>query len=366
MTIQSVNEMWSRRSGTWSSDENAKKTLDYAGAYQVVHDPGEDLNAILFADGLPRPGEPRAGTDFVFCRTVGPVQAVGPIMSVVPVTWSGDTGPSGPSDNPLNARPIIRRYNAKTMEPVDVDGWGQPLTNTVGDPVKGLTKPVSDFVLTVQRNFANVDTYTLAQYLDSVSSDTFDGWPPGTSRLDAYTAEEKFDNNVGYYQVDATIYRRIPYQTSPARAWWHRYVNEGLYCRNGVNITFTGGGAPAGAEAKGYAVTNNAGAVISVVVTDNGRGYTSAPSVVFSSDSGSGAAATAVLDEDFVDYVNLTNGGTGYKGVCVRAIDDRKEPVTSPVLLAANGTRLPDSSNAVWIERPAQSNVLPYNFLGLL
>jgi hypothetical protein len=59
------------------------------------------------------------------------------------------------------------------------------------------------------------------------------------------------------------------------------------------------------------------GQVVSVNLISNGSGYTSAPTVTFTSSSGVGAAATAVLgtgtDSDKVVSVTITNGGDGYK-----------------------------------------------------
>jgi hypothetical protein len=59
------------------------------------------------------------------------------------------------------------------------------------------------------------------------------------------------------------------------------------------------------------------GQVVSVNLISNGSGYTSVPTVTFTSSSGVGAAATAVLgtgtDSDKVISVTITNGGDGYK-----------------------------------------------------
>jgi hypothetical protein len=59
------------------------------------------------------------------------------------------------------------------------------------------------------------------------------------------------------------------------------------------------------------------GVVTDITVTANGSGYTSAPTVVFSSSSGINAAATAVLGSGTtagkVVSVNITNPGTGYQ-----------------------------------------------------
>ena len=59
------------------------------------------------------------------------------------------------------------------------------------------------------------------------------------------------------------------------------------------------------------------GSVLSIQVTDSGSNYTSLPTVNFTSSSGSGAAATAVLgtglNANKVISINITNGGQGYQ-----------------------------------------------------
>jgi len=52
--------------------------------------------------------------------------------------------------------------------------------------------------------------------------------------------------------------------------------------------------------------------VQSVELVNPGTGYTVAPSIQFLSSSGSGAAATAVIDSRMVGIVTLTSGGSGY------------------------------------------------------
>ena len=58
---------------------------------------------------------------------------------------------------------------------------------------------------------------------------------------------------------------------------------------------------------------SNHGEVVSVEITGSGTGYTSAPTVVFTSSNGYGAAATAVVDAGKVVSVNVINGGSGYQ-----------------------------------------------------
>ena len=63
------------------------------------------------------------------------------------------------------------------------------------------------------------------------------------------------------------------------------------------------------------------GEVVSIDITNQGSGYTSAPTVVFSSSSGYGAAATAVLGTGAragkVIDIEITNAGTNYQSAPV-------------------------------------------------
>jgi hypothetical protein len=162
--------------------------------------------------------------------------------------------------------------------------------------------------------------------------------------------------------VTAKIICRVPYNTIPARAWWYRYRNEGFYVRVGTKVAFSGGG---GTGAAGYAVVTG-DAVTSVVVTNGGSGYTSAPTVTITG-SGTGATATASIGMlgDSVLSVSVTAGGTGYKSGLKRATDANKEPTSKPVLLKANGEFEPNSALATFIERPRKQYALPYSVLGL-
>jgi hypothetical protein len=54
------------------------------------------------------------------------------------------------------------------------------------------------------------------------------------------------------------------------------------------------------------------GGVISVTVTDGGKGFTTAPTVTFTGGGGTGATGTAIISHGKVIAVTITNPGTGY------------------------------------------------------
>ena len=72
-------------------------------------------------------------------------------------------------------------------------------------------------------------------------------------------------------------------------------------------VGFTGGG---GSGAAGTAVIAN-GIVVSVTITANGTGYTSTPGVTFTGGSGTGATATAIMAAETLDAIVTTTIATG-------------------------------------------------------
>lgn len=369
MTISSVTRMWSRETSREESQDGRTFSVSYEDAYQVVHDVTATQDEIRHAPGVPVVRDLYPGTLFVFCTEVQ-VEKVGPILSIVSVRYAGEVGPDGGNDSPSNSTPRIRYYAKPSEEPTDTDAYGFPLTNVNGDPVFGLTAPVVDMVLEVERNYAAFSGSLALQYMQSTNSDNFnvlgDTWSPGQAAMTAFNVVPVYQQDViSYFTVSSTIELRQPYNTVPARAWWHRYRNEGLYERAGVTVEFSSGGGQVGATA--YAVTNSSGAITKIVVTNRGRGYFTPPTVTITGDGGSGASATAAVNASGeVTSVTVSSGGTGYKSKLIRAVDENKQPVTQPVLLKANGEREPDAGAAVFCERPKKLFSLPYTALGLL
>lgn len=373
MTIVSVDEMWSRKVSNVASADGKVFTATYGAAYQVVHSMDATEDEIKLAPGIPVLRSLYPGTVNIRCNSID-ASKVGPILSIVSVSWSGEVGPNGEDDSPINNDPVIRYYSTTTTEPTDTDGAGFPLTNVNGDVVEGFTKEVSDMVLEVTRNYLSFSGKQALQYLDSTNSDSMtvysDTWEPGSAAMQSFGITPIIDKGiVQYFSVTAVIIFRQAFNTVPARAWWHRYRNEGLNERTGVKVSFTGG---AGTGAAGYAVSNPAGAITLIVMTNRGRGYTtvSPPTISITTTAGatgSGATATCTVNDDGqVETVSVTAGGSGYKSRIVPAIDGNKERVTKPVLLKLDGTREENASAASWIERPKKSFSLPYSVLGLL
>lgn len=94
------------------------------------------------------------------------------------------------------------------------------------------------------------------------------------------------------------------------------YINEGremVVCDTGCNRQLQVIALSNGIEQYTYGPTG--GGVTGAIVTNGGSGYTSAPTVTITSDTGTGATAVATVNGGIVTQVAMTNVGTAYTDV---------------------------------------------------
>lgn len=227
MPVSSVTPMWSRYRSSLSRAEK-KRTRKISEAWQIVHDATDPKLDIEFALGVPRIGDVYPGRQFIFCENIA-FESVSPILTIAIADYSGEIGPGGEQDSPLNTPPEISWSDVETDEPTDEDFNGQPIVNVNGEPIEGVTQKIADNVVTIKRNFLTFNPYGTAAYRHSVSSDTFLGYPPGTARLIRYNARQLYVQDDSYWEVTASIQFRLGIRTTDDRAWWKRVRNEGYY-----------------------------------------------------------------------------------------------------------------------------------------
>jgi hypothetical protein len=365
MTINSVTKMWSRSGGTIESENGKSFKIAFSEGWQVSHSADASLPEIMTASGLPVSRDLYPGT-FARVTRIGNAIRMGPCFSIVPIDYSGEVGPGGVTDSPLNIRPKIRWQSRTSQAQVDRDWWGRPIMTVNNEAIEGVTMDVVDQTLSIERNFAYFDPQFIHPYLHSVNSDQFPPgkYAPGEGKLMDYTAEEEEANGFIYWKVTALIHFRYPFATTSERAWFFRSKHWGFQERIGSLLTFSGGGVTDPTqEASGHAVVNSSGVITDVVVTNGGIGYTSPPTVAAA--DGTGATFSASLQDGRVVSVAVTAGGTGYRTRIVQAVDSEKQPVASPVLLKWDGSRELNANNARWLETRLYG-ALPYNALGLI
>lgn len=231
MTVQQAVKMWSRNDGGISTTDGRKYKASFSEAYQVIADPGDTKLDVFQAPGLPLINDLYPGTATVYCTEKSP-QQVSPIFWIVGVTYQGEFGPGGPSENPVSQPPDITWSDTETSEEIDEDFDGNPIVTANNEPITGVTANIPDQVLSVRRNFSSINLYGISQYRRSVNSDLFQGWPAGTAKLVGYSAKLVHEFG-GYWEVNARFQFREPYRTTPDKAWYARVRHEGFYVRTG-------------------------------------------------------------------------------------------------------------------------------------
>lgn len=238
MTAQAATRMWSRHDANIRSLTNKRLKARIREAYQVVCDATDSLVDVLNAPDLPANNSAYQGSSVVRVVDRNPVQ-VSPIFWIIEILYEGETGSQGINTLPSEAKPIVRWSKTETDNEVDQDVDGNPIITVNFERIKGVTMKRSDFVCSITRNYDSIDMATTHQYLHSVNSDKFQGFPAGTGRLVAFDAEEINDpEDGGYYRVTAGIHFRVPYNTTPEKAWYKRVIHEGFTVLQPVTTFF--------------------------------------------------------------------------------------------------------------------------------
>jgi hypothetical protein len=140
-----------------------------------------------------------------------------------------------PSD-PTTQRTEIDTFTITSEEPVDEDISGKPIATVNGEPIYGVTKPVSDLGIKLSKKFRFFDQATFYAYIDCVNSDTFLGFPPGVLRVTNISASDEWIDETPYAAVTVEIQARKPYRTTPEKAWYKRVRHEGFYIKKNGKI----------------------------------------------------------------------------------------------------------------------------------
>jgi hypothetical protein len=189
--------------------------------------------AHLYASGIVEGSvHPEFGPPF-YLRDID-VDREGPIMYTAVCTYrTPQLDASNPNEPyPWNLPARVNFFTVKSEEPIDVDIDGNPIVNKAGERVQGLTRKVSDQGIRLAKAFLTYSPSAFYTFIDSVNSDTFLGFPPGVLNVDDIDAQDdKFGTAITFYNVSVTILARKPYNTTNAKAWWKRFINEGFYAR---------------------------------------------------------------------------------------------------------------------------------------
>lgn len=230
MTSPIVTKMWSQDVVSFSLDtRNGQRRATIIEGYQITAPPTFTHVQIAQLPQLPVTGMAYPGVPDTWLVDRE-------IVRRSPIYWEARLSYQGEFPS-IDMRPVRRWGRAATTESIDEDINGNPIVTVNGEPLDGLTKDISDPVLTVRKNFREINIAAIHQYFDSVNADTFAGFAPGTARFLDFAADEETDgNNTRFWRVSVQFQFRYPYRTTPERAWWKRVRHEGYFRNVGGNI----------------------------------------------------------------------------------------------------------------------------------
>lgn len=228
MTVNPATLMWSGDEIESTLADNFR-SLDIVPVkqYAVTCTPDEPELNILNAPGLPGPGQVFSGTISVYAFKAKATR-ISPVLWHVLISYKGYIPQSSDSTNPLAIPAIIDWDDVEVEEEIDEDFDGNPIQTACGEPVTGIKAIFCDQVATIKKNMATYNSYTASVYRRSVNSDIFLGWPAGTAKLMKLSGKE-VKGSFNYYEVTGVVQFRIPYRTTPDKAWYARWRHEGLY-----------------------------------------------------------------------------------------------------------------------------------------
>jgi hypothetical protein len=236
MTVQAAKLMWSKTGSGLTSSDGRTNTLTIRHGYQVVSDPTDTEVDVYSAPNLPYVGDLLAGTVQIRCKSKRPTR-ISPIFWIVEIGYEGEIntasgGGGGIDSSPLDV-PALKRWGKIEREiEINEDVNGKPFVNQNAELMayagSTLTHTISDFTLSIDKNYASVNLPSILEYLHSVNSDTFYGFAPGTVRLTGFNADEVYaEASGGYFKVIASFQMRYPYRTTAEKAWFKRELHQG-------------------------------------------------------------------------------------------------------------------------------------------
>lgn len=225
MSIAIFDEAWSGR----TTDGVALGTRQYTRVFFVMTDSSDDDETdIRSHDQCPKKGDSYGPKDtFAYLNQLRTTKT-GPLTWTVEATYIGQGfDPNTSVIDQLKLIPKLAWTSTEEDIPIRFDQDGRPFVNSVGDDYEGITKPVTDAVLTWRGYFDSFNHETFFTYNNSVNADHVlsIGAPPHCAKLKIVGAED--------VEIEKTILVQVTLQI---QLRMDRLVDEQLIDDNGVDI----------------------------------------------------------------------------------------------------------------------------------
>lgn len=179
---------------------------------------------------IPRMGYGHPDNPFLQVRRVS-IDVRSPIYFICRITYRAE---SIDGENPLDEPPDISISSISSTEEIDSDIDGKPILTPNGEPITGLTEVIPDMQVTVSRNLATFNPWSIFVYMNKVSSDTFLNFPAGVIKVMDVRARNIFTEDFEYWNASVTVQSRQPLRaSSPEKAWFKRVMLKGFLVKDG-------------------------------------------------------------------------------------------------------------------------------------
>lgn len=144
-----------------------------------------------------------------------------------------------PTDNedfeilPWNQPAVVTFGTSNESGPTEQDINGTEIA-TVNGEVYNVQKDFADQQISIKRAFITYSPVAFYEYINSVNTDGFLGFPVGTLRITGIQATPAFYENFLYYDVTTTILARKPVATTNDKAWYWRGPMKGTKVKRGT------------------------------------------------------------------------------------------------------------------------------------
>lgn len=236
-TVIDVTETWSEDAGWTHSGEPGSGRSTAKRKFVVTTTTDARPQDVLVDNRIPQVGAPHPWNTFFRCRATS-AERTGPISFEVTSNYDvgealdGDVPPD--QQSPTNQPAVIRISTIKETIAVDEEvpetpgTAGELIANTNGEPFpNGVQKLQSDMAIQITKNLAAFDFNNIDNFVDTVNSAAFLGFPPGRLRIDSIEAESVDDGDFSYWRATVVIHSRRPVKTTDDKAWYARVRNEG-------------------------------------------------------------------------------------------------------------------------------------------
>jgi hypothetical protein len=240
MAVAFVDEVWSSNLGTDVDDKGrisatASRTFNVFTQYA-----SDDLYVIKLDPRVPVEKSRHPLFISLFCKGVQIIQR-NPLHWEVVANYVSP--PYRDTNGPIYQPTEVETFTITNDEPIDEDIEGNPIATANGERIYGVSKPVSDLGIRLNKRFRFFDPATFYTYIDCVNSDTFIGFPPGVLRVASISASDEWVDTEPYANVTVEIHARKPYNTTPEKSWWKRVRHEGFYVKKNGKVVRAKDGA---------------------------------------------------------------------------------------------------------------------------